>query len=399
MRYLAGILAALQLMVIFPVFAAEWETEFPQSGVIEAGEPLDAGEPLKWEPDLSELDGAEFWEGELLDPDDPLKWEPDLPEFDGPDPWEPELPADTPESFRIVLTFTGDMLLASLYGQRAAGNFLDYAAKQDPSYFLQNVRPVFEADDFTVVNLENVLTDQELKPREKNSTPAYWFRSRTANTAILTSSSVEAVSLANNHTNDYGPKGYQDTVNAVAAAGLEYGSENRTFYLEKNGYRIAVICHGLWGEGSADAIIRRIKAAKADSDYQIVFYHGGVEGVHTPEAWRVRASRRLIDGGADLVLGNHPHVLQPREIYQGKEILYSLGNFCFGGNRKPKNRTIIYQLTLSIQDGELVETSSRIIPCYVYTGSVNNYCPAIITDEAERQRVLDFMDGKAALPY
>ncbi|MEY8389145.1 CapA family protein [Oscillospiraceae bacterium 38-13] len=362
MRYLAGFLAALQLMTF----------------VLAAG-------PVPAPAGLTDLTGL----------NDPLLWEPELPTFDGPVP----RPGETPENFRIVLSFTGDMLLASLHGKRAAGNFLDYAASQKPDYFLQNVRPIFEADDFTVVNLENVLTDRNLTPKEKSTDPAYWFRSGSANTDILTSSGVEAVSLANNHTGDYGTRGYQDTVRAVSAAGLEYGGNDRTFYLEKNGYRIAVICHGLWNEGQASAIIRRIQAAEANSDFQVVFYHGGTEGVHIPEAWKVRASRRLIDNGADLVLGNHPHVLQPREIYKGREIIYSLGNFCFGGSRKPENRTIIYQLTLCIEDGRLTDEESAILPCYVYTGSVNNYCPDLIPEGDQRQRVLDFMDGKAALPY
>ena len=131
----------------------------------------------------------------------------------------------------------------------------------------------------------------------------------------------------------------------------------------------------------------------------MVFCHGGAEGTHTPEAWRVRASRRLVDGGADLILGNHPHVLQPREVYQGKEIVYSLGNFCFGGSRGPENRTVIYQLILQVENGELASVSSELIPCYVHTGGRgNNYCPAPIEDEAQRQRVLDFMDGKVKLP-
>ena len=131
----------------------------------------------------------------------------------------------TPEdgSFEIVLSFTGDMLLASAHGRRAAGNFLDYAAKQEPGYFLQNVRPVFEADDFTVVNLENVLTDRNLTPREKDTDPAFWFRGGTGSTAILTAAGVEAVSLANNHTHDYGAAGYADTVRAVTDVGLQYG--------------------------------------------------------------------------------------------------------------------------------------------------------------------------------
>ena len=337
-------------------------------------------------------------EWDPTDPNDPLLWEPDLPEFDGPMPSTPRL-GETEDAFSIVVSFTGDMLLASLHGKRAAGNFLDYAARQEPEYFLQHVRPIFEADDFTVVNLENVLTDRNLTPKEKATDPAYWFRAPAATTDILTSSGVEAVSLANNHTGDYGTAGYKDTVKAVSAAGLEYGGNDRTFYLEKNGYRVAVICHGLWTEGQAGTIIRRLKAAEKDSDFQVVFYHGGTEGVHTPEAWRVRASRRLIDNGADLVLGNHPHVLQPREVYKGKEIVYSLGNFCFGGSRGPENRTIIYQLILRVESGELVSAASELIPCYVHTGGrVNNYCPAPIEDEAQARRVLDFMDGKAKLP-
>ncbi len=355
-RRLAALLAVLLLVCIVPVSAAEWDP---------------------------------------TDPNDPLLWEPDLPEFDGPMPRTGE----TEDAFRVVVSFTGDMLLASLHGKRAKGNFLDYAAKQEPEYFLQHVRPIFEADDFTVVNLENVLTDRALTPKEKSTDPAYWFRAPTANTGILTSSGVEAVSLANNHTGDYGTAGYKDTVKAVQAAGLEYGGNDRTFYLEKNGYRIAVICHGLWTEAQAGTIVQRLKAAEQESDFQVVFYHGGAEGVHTPEAWRIRASRRLVDNGADLVLGNHPHVLQPREIYKDREIVYSLGNFCFGGSRGPENRTVIYQLTLRVENGELVETSSELIPCYVHTGGkVNNYCPAPIEDEAQRQRVLDFMDGKAKLP-
>ena len=312
-------------------------------------------------------------------------------------------PAEEPEengAFTINLSIAGDCLLATYKGQRYQGSFSDYAATRESGYFLEKVQDIFASDDFTIVNLENVLTDRSLKEAEKSSTPAYWFKAPTANTKILAGSGVEAVSLANNHTGDYGAAGSRDTVEAVRAAGLEYGDNGRTFYLEKNGFRIAVICHGLWNEAQAGAIAKRIQAAEAESDFQIVFYHGGTEGVHTPEDWRVRASRVLVDAGADLVLGNHPHVLQPRETYKGVEIVYSLGNFCFGGSRQPKNRTVIYQSILRIEDGELAEVSSELIPCYVHTGaSVNNYRPAVIEDEEQRQRVLDFMDGRSKLPY
>ena len=314
---------------------------------------------------------------------------------------EEEVPASEEEDgFDIVVSFTGDMMLASLKNETTASNFNAYASKHEPAYFLQNVRSIFGSDDLTVVNLENVLTDRKLAEKEKDHDPAYWYRSRTANTEILTSSGVEAVSLANNHTGDYGPAGAKDTAAAVEKAGLLYGSNSRTFYYEKNGYRIAIICHGLWNEGQAGEIVRRIHEAEEDSDFQIVFYHGGKEKVHEPELWRQRASRRLVDEGADLVVGNHPHVLQPRETYNGVDILYSMGNFCYGGSKYPENRTIIYQLKLHIDgEGKLADKTGEIIPCYVYTGDAgNNYCPGIIGDEETRQRVLDFMDGKRKSP-
>ena len=306
---------------------------------------------------------------------------------------------EEPKDFEFVISFTGDMLLASFKNQTKAGNFNDYVNNNEPAYFLENVTPIFEEDDYTVVNLETVLTDRNLTPTNKNYSPAYWYCSKTSNTDILTSSSVECVSLSNNHTNDYGEKGMVDTIAAVENANLIYGTSNKTFYIEKNGFRIAVICNGLWSEGQANTIISRIKEAEKESDFQVVFYHGGTERVHSPEQWRIRASRKLVDNGADLVIGNHPHVLQPMENYNGVDILYSLGNFCFGDGKKFENRTIIYQLKLTVsEDGIVTDYSNNIIPCYCYTADTNNYKPGVIEDEVEKQKVIDFLNWKVNSP-
>ncbi len=305
-----------------------------------------------------------------------------------------------PATFELKISIAGDVMIAAYKNQTKAGNFNDYANRKDPSYFLSKVKPIFAGDDLTVVNLENVLTDRNLTEVKKNHSPAYWYRSRTANTRILTSSSVEAVSLANNHTGDYGEQGRLDTIAAVQNAGLRWGNDSNTMIYEKNGYRVAIICNGLWNEKQADAICRRLREAESRSDFQIVFYHGGTERVHSPEEWRVRASRKLVDAGADLVIGNHPHVIQPRETYKGVDIVYSMGNFCFGDEKRAENRTIIYSLDLKIrrEDHTLVKKSGEIIPCYVYTAATNNYCPAPISNGAEKQRVLDFMNGRRASP-
>lgn len=312
---------------------------------------------------------------------------------------EDQEPVVEDKSFSIKLTFTGDMMLASYKNQTTSGSFNEYSDEKDPSYFLEKVRAYFEEDDFTIVNLENVFTNQNLKEVEKDHDPAYWYRSRTSNVDILTCSSVEGVSLANNHTNDYGSEGRNDTIETVKNAGLQYGLESKIMYFEKNGFTVAVICNGLWGEWQADSIIKLIKKAEENSDYQIVFYHGGKERLHEPEEWKVRASRKLVDNGADLVIGNHPHVLQPREVYNGAEIIYSMGNFCYGGSRSPENRTIIYRMELKINENlEVEESISTIIPCYVYTDTKNNYQPAPVDDEKIKNKILDFMDGKLDTP-
>jgi poly-gamma-glutamate synthesis protein (capsule biosynthesis protein) len=306
-----------------------------------------------------------------------------------------------PPPFNIALTFTGDSMLASYKNRTTANNFNAFAEKYPATYFYEKVQHIFATDDFTIVNLENVFTDKSLEEVVKNHSPAYWYRSKTANVNILTSSSVEGVSLANNHIGDYGKEGKQDTIDTIRNAGLFYGTADEIMYFEKNGFVVAVICRGLWSEGQAKSIIKMIDEAETKSHFQIVYYHGGTERLHAPEKWKQRASRALVDAGADLVIGNHPHVLQPREIYHGVEIVYSLGNFCFGGNSKPENRTIIYQYTLSIEQGSniILNQQSNIIPCYVYTGTRNNYQPAPITDPTQQQYVLDFMDGQRQAPY
>lgn len=313
---------------------------------------------------------------------------------------ETKEPPTIKEPTKIKLSFVGDAMLACYKDETTSGSFNEYSNKYPSTYFLEKVKHIFEADDFTIVNLENVFSDSKLSPISKSGDRVFWFKSKTSNVNILTTSSVEGVSLANNHTGDYGEQGKNDTIKTINDANLQYGLNDHIMYFEKDGYKIAIICYGLWSEYGTSPIIEQLKKAEETSDFQVVFYHGGTEKMHSPEEWRIRASRKLVDNSADLVIGNHPHVLQPREVYNGVEILYSLGNFCYGGHRSPENRTIIYQIELELnEDNTIKNTTSTITPCYVFTGNVNNYQPAPIEDKNEIKTVLDFMEGKLDLPY
>ncbi|MCI8388727.1 MAG: CapA family protein [Clostridiales bacterium] len=303
-------------------------------------------------------------------------------------------PPPEPVITDITLSFVGDLMLATDRGGEYAGSFNKLANEVEPSYFLENFIELFESDDWTIGNLENVFTDDPtVQPRDKGYTPAYWYKSKTANTAILNAGSVEVVSLANNHSEDYGKKGYSDTRDALDEADVIWGDNNNMVILEKEGFKIAVYCTTFY-YNSYDLIISK-KLAETEADYKIVYFHGGTERVHVPDSWKATGAHRMIDNGADLVIGGHPHVLQPIEIYKGKTIIHSLGNFCFGGSRSEENRTMVYRLYLQLTDGELTSVTDEVIPCYLYS---DLYKPAIITDETDKANVMAFLNGEIESP-
>ena len=293
----------------------------------------------------------------------------------------------------ISMSFVGDCMLASNLGSMGQGGFNHLADSVEPDYFLENYSDIFQNDDWTVANLENCFTDSDLTPRNKGYTPAYWYRSKAENAGILTAGGIEVVSLANNHAEDYGSRGYADTKEALEAKGILWGDNDNTVILEKEGYRIALLCTTFYYRGFEKTIAKRL--SQTDADYKIVFLHGGTERVHTPDEWKAEGCRYLIDNGADIVIGHHPHVLQPIEIYNGKTIVHSLGNFVFGGSLREENRTMVYCLDLEIENQRLVKENGSVIPCYLYS---DLFKPAIITDTEEIEAVNRFLNGESDSP-
>lgn len=345
-------------------------------------------------------------------------------------------------TFTIDMNFVGDIMLA---GNETGTSAIDrYAENESETYFFEGVRDIFLNDDITIANCECVFTDNdELELREKGQTEAiaeyeraleeynlakeeaeaegyefneeepvydfiaFWFRTRTANAKLMPINGVDAVSLDNNHTYDFNEQGLLDTESALDSVNLDWGRAGHIVYKEKNGFKIAIVMGSMYYAGDDYAMLDDLEIAKQNSDYQIVFFHGGEERLHEPEQWKIDSCRGFVDRGADLVVGCHPHVLQPMETYNGVNIVYSLGNFIFGGNNYPENATAIYNHKLTVTKdkvtGSFTVTDNNtysIIPCFVYTGEINNFQPAIVDDyEDEKQIILDFMNWKRETPY
>ncbi len=312
-------------------------------------------------------------------------------------PSEPETEATTEEAkeFTIDMTFVGDCCMGTDSGAYYEGCMTWCMDNYPNTYFFDEVRYIFEQDDFTLANCEGVLTDREDLPMRDKGGPGYWFRSAAKNANIFAVSSIEKVSIDNNHSHDYLEEGFEDTKKALDAAGIDWGYKEKILYYEKEGFKIAIVCTSCYGdEYEVEDTLTWLEDAKKNSDYQIVYMHGGSEGVFEPDYWKIDAMHRFVDAGADLVIGHHPHVLQPKEVYNGVTIIYSLGNFCFGGNDYPNRYTAIYKYILTIKGKEILDQSDLFIPCYVFTGGYNNWQPDVIEDEEDKQMVIDFMNGE-----
>ena len=298
----------------------------------------------------------------------------------------------------IKFSFIGDSLLASFKG---SGEFQELLDNHDYNYPYKNVIDIFKSDDFTIANGENVFTDNNLSPTPKDYNPAYWYYTKSKYANVYRESSIELVSIMNNHTYDYGNQGYLDTIKALKDADVLYGGEEAVI-LNKDGFKIGVICANLFHDFQGDEINDKIKSIKNKVNYVIVYFHGGTEYLYTPPENIKSHSHSFIDNGADLVIGAHPHVLQPIETYKDKKIVYSLGSFLFGGTTTLVNRTIIYQMNIEYdKDSNTYKETDNIIPCYLYSSNTGyeKWLPSVIQNETEKQQVLDFMNEKRATPF
>ena len=288
----------------------------------------------------------------------------------------------------ITISAAGDCTLGTDSSFNQSTSLNAYYNSNGAAYFLQNVKPIFEADDLTIVNMEGTLTESDSRQDK-----TFAFKGPGEFTQILTSGSVEAANLANNHSHDYGDQSYTDTINYMEEAGITTFGYDRTAVMDVNGVKVGLV--GTYeladGMGCEAGMIENIKKVESEgAQVVIVSFHWGMERENYPNDNQKSLAHSAIDNGADLVLGHHPHVLQGIEKYKGKNIVYSLGNFCFGGNSNPSDKdTMIFQQTFTIENGELVEDDvTNIIPCSVSSASgYNDYQPTPLKG-SEKDRVL-----------
>lgn len=290
-------------------------------------------------------------------------------------------PTPNPRENRVLITGAGDCTLGGDYGESSARRFQETVEKLGYDYFFANVRDIFTEDDFTVVNLEGPLTTST----KQRSGRQFNFRGAPENVQILSGSSVEVCSLANNHALDFSKEGLIETAQVLTDAGIGAAGYENAYYAEKNGVRVGFLSYTEW-DCSAEEIARRVSAAKENCDLLIVSMHWGAEARYSATSRQEKYGRAIVDAGADLVLGHHSHVVGGIEQYRGKYIVYSLGNFCFGGNRNPRDKNcMIFQQEFFVdaETGTVTDAGIRILPCSISsTSSTNNYQPTPLRGEA-----------------
>lgn len=273
-----------------------------------------------------------------------------------------------------------------------------YYENYGADYFLQNVRSIFSADDLTIANFEGTLTDSD--EREDKT---FAFKAPASYASVLSGSSVEAVNTANNHSHDYGDQGFDDTLAALDDAGIVHFGYDETAVMDIKGIKVGMVgIYELYDHLDREQQLKdNIAKVQADgAQLIVVIFHWGNETETVPDSNQTTLGRMAIDLGADLVCGHHPHVLQGIETYKGKNIVYSLGNFCFGGNSSPSDMdTMIYQQTFTIDaDGVKNDNVTNIIPCSISSAAYdgyNNYQPTPAEGD-EATRILEKINERSS---
>jgi poly-gamma-glutamate synthesis protein (capsule biosynthesis protein) len=268
----------------------------------------------------------------------------------------------------VVMVFAGDIYMSNYIVNKYNSEKIDGILSSD-------LQTEFKDATIAMVNQEFTFSNGGTPMDNKQFT----FRVDPKYVQIFQDMSLDIVTLANNHTLDYGITALQDSFQTLSNADIQYvGAGNNleeakvANYFDVNNKKVAILGASRvipvpdWNAGREKPgmlttydptyLLEEIKIAKEQSDYVVVYVHWGLEKKDKPEEYQRGLAKQYIDAGADIVIGSHPHVLQGIEYYNGKPIVYSLGNFMFYNSI---NQTAILKVTVN----EMNETKVQVLPC------------------------------------
>lgn len=231
-----------------------------------------------------------------------------------------------PEPIRAL--FVGDIML-----DRWVAN---HAAKYGTESLFTKIQPLFEGNDLVVGNLEGPITSQASVTQNGSGLLQFTFSPQLVRDTLVPLG-FTAVNLANNHTLNFGQSGYEETKASLVQNGILFfgspsNSENLSTHKEVNGKSFCLIGYEEFINSDPQPILDEIRSLRASCYRIILFTHWGVEYISAPTDKQKTLAHSFIDAGADVIIGSHPHIVQPLEIYKNKAIFYSLGNFMFDQN-------------------------------------------------------------------
>ena len=301
---------------------------------------------------------------------------------------------------KVVLDFTGDINLAEGWDTT---KYLDRQTGGIRDCFSESLMQEMKNADILMINNEFTYSNRG----EPLAGKAYTFRAKPERIKHILELGTDVLSLANNHVYDFGEEALLDTLETVEEANMPYVGAGRNLedamkpvYFVANGRKIAIVAAtqverstnytkeatettaGVLKTLNPDKFVSVIENAKKKSDYVMVFVHWGTENTNHYDDGQESLKRSFIDAGADVIIGGHTHCLQGFAYYNGKPVIYSLGNYWFNA------KTIDTGLSQVIIHTDSNEIDFRFLPC-IQRGCITS----LVEDEGEKQRILNFMQG------
>lgn len=268
----------------------------------------------------------------------------------------PNTPEETPQNQSVQLSFVGDMMFDRYVRERHDST--DYAS------VLGSVLPLFAGSDVVIGNLEGPITTFAPVSDWRDGGPNHYkFTFATSVASTLRTAGFTGVSLANNHSMNFGSEGLVQTKHWLTQNNLRYLGAPDELYVPLRSAsstpHIALYAFDPWYAKDAGALEEQLRTEPEDT-FVVVYAHWGDEYDKTPNAGQKEFAHRFIDAGADFVVGSHPHVIQTKELYNDKWIYYSLGNFVFDQYFN-KDVTCGAVLTLTLDEALHYEINERFI--------------------------------------